>query len=80
MNRKTRGWPPQRRLRQAENCRRTQPWKKSTGPKTRAGKARMKENPLRHGLRSAEGVEWRRLMAAQRLFIKRVLAARLGPL
>lgn len=32
-------WPPERRARQAVNIRATQPWTKSTGPKTPEGKA-----------------------------------------
>lgn len=73
-----RNWSPEERRKQAEAIRTWKPWEKSTGPVTAAGKRKMKENPLRHGLRSVEGVEFRRLMALQRLFIRRVLAARLG--
>lgn len=32
-------WTPERRARQAEIIRQTQPWKSSTGPKTPEGKA-----------------------------------------
>ena len=47
------GWSPERRARQAELIRNWAPWRRSTGPKTEAGKARCSKNALRHGLRSA---------------------------
>ena len=34
------GWPPERRARQAERIRLWRPWCESTGPKTDIGKAR----------------------------------------
>lgn len=37
-------WTPERRAKQAEAIRRWQPWKKSTGPRTKEGKARSSRN------------------------------------
>jgi hypothetical protein len=37
-------WTPERRARQAEIIRATQPWKSSTGPKTPEGKAKSSRN------------------------------------
>ena len=48
------GWTPQRRKKQAEMIRNWQPWKSSTGAKTKAGKAVSKMNAHKHGLYSAE--------------------------
>ena len=45
------GWTPERRARQAALIRRWQPWQRSTGPKTEAGKARCSMNALKHGCR-----------------------------
>jgi hypothetical protein len=48
----TRGWTPERRARQAALIARWQPWRRSTGPRTDAGKARSAANALKHGFRS----------------------------
>jgi len=40
----TSAWPPERRAKQAEAIRRWQPWSKSTGPRTKGGKARSSRN------------------------------------
>ena len=45
------GWSPERRARQAALIRGWQPWRRSTGPKTEAGKARCSMNALKHGRR-----------------------------
>jgi hypothetical protein len=45
------GWTSERRARQAEAIRRWQPWTRSTGPRTEAGKARTRLNAYRGGVR-----------------------------
>ena len=45
------GWTPERRARQAETIRRWKPWKQSTGPRTRDGKAIASHNGWKGGTR-----------------------------
>ena len=47
-----RPWPEKRRQAQAQRCRAQKPWRYATGPKTRAGKARVIRNAYKHGRRS----------------------------
>ncbi len=70
MKSKTRGWPPERRKRQAEIIRETKPWTKSTGPKTEEGKEKVKMNAYKHGWRGAKVREFEALLRAQNQFIK----------
>jgi hypothetical protein len=50
--RKTNGWSEQRRSRHRELIHRWKPWLKSTGPKSKNGKAVVSRNALKHGARS----------------------------
>ena len=62
------GWTPERRSRQAALIRGWQPWRRSTGPKTEAGKAHCMMNALKHGFRSRATIEeFRRVRYAIRL-------------
>ena len=45
------GWTAERRARQSEAIRRWKPWEKSTGPRTKRGKARVARNAYRGGMR-----------------------------
>jgi hypothetical protein len=63
-------WTPERRAAQAERARKTQPWKKSTGPATPAGKGTVSQNARKHGARGAEMVHLRRVLRLQRAFLK----------
>ncbi len=58
----TRGWPPERRKRQAHLARRHRPWRHSTGPRTIEGKQKSARNNLRHGLYTASGRAFRATM------------------
>lgn len=48
-----RTWTPEQRLKQTALIRTWQPWKKSTGAKSAAGKEKSKMNALKHGMRGA---------------------------
>src|SRR5262245_15482999 len=66
------GWTAQRRARQAAAIRTWQPWRRSTGPKTEARRARAAQNAYRHGFRSADYL----LVAAEvRRAIRRVASS-----
>jgi len=75
--RSAKGWTQERRARQAERARLTQPWRNSTGPKTEAGKARVAMNAFRHGYRGrAWLIRVRRIRNAIRLCADTVFLAR----
>jgi hypothetical protein len=77
IRRRPKGWTPERRARQAESIRLSQPWRHSTGPRTEAGKARVAMNSLRHGCRSRAWIlKARRIRNAIRLCACTVLLAR----
>src|SRR5262245_51102238 len=59
--RRRKGWSNERRARQAARIREWAPWRRSTGPRTEAGKLRCAQNAFRHGDRSAERVQNLRL-------------------
>ena len=50
-------WSAERRAKQAERVRDSQPWLKSTGPKTQTGKVRSAANAKKHGFRSRAFIE-----------------------
>ena len=45
----TNGWTPERRARQSVMIQQWQPWKKSTGPMTKEGKAKVAQNGYKGG-------------------------------
>ncbi|GAA4417817.1 hypothetical protein GCM10023090_01960 [Acidovorax lacteus] len=45
----SKGWTPERRAQQAARIREQQPWLKSTGPKSAAGKATVSRNAFKGG-------------------------------
>jgi hypothetical protein len=50
---RAKGWSAERRARQAARIRDWAPWRRSTGPKTAAGRARCSQNALHHGFHTA---------------------------
>jgi hypothetical protein len=48
------GWTAERRRKQAKAIRRWKPWRKSTGPRTHAGKRGVAQNAYRGGMREFE--------------------------
>ena len=52
-------WTPERRARQAELIRKVKPWEKSTGPRTKEGKAIASQNARVHGRCSKKYLEER---------------------
>lgn len=59
---KSTGWTPEKRKRVALRTKLQKPWLKSTGPRSKAGKARIAQNAYRHGRRSARYIAaYRRL-------------------
>jgi len=78
IKRRPKGWSPERRARQAALIRSWQPWRRSTGPKTEAGKTRCAMNALKHGQRSQATIrEFQRIRYALRLAAKNIEAVKL---
>ena len=65
-----RNWTPEERAKQAAAIRKWKPWQQSTGPKTTAGKAASSQNALKHGFDSAAMDDLRRVLRAQRQYLK----------
>lgn len=62
-------WTPERRARQSELIRRWQPWTRSTGPRTAAGKAKASRNAWKGG-------HWQQIRELRRLLNAEVREAR----
>ena len=67
MTQNAKGWPPERRKAQAERIRQQQPWTRSTGPRTEAGKTRAALNATTHGMTGTSAQELRDALRAQRI-------------
>ena len=63
-------WPQERRKKQAENIRQTQPWRHSTGPTTDTGKAKVGQNGTKHGLRGGVFRKMEELLALHNKILK----------
>ena len=68
------GWSPERRARQSAMMKSAQIWKKSTGPRTKKGKARSALNATKHGHRGREWRHYYALLARQRVYVRDVVA------
>lgn len=66
----SRGWPPERRLKHAASTRAAKLWQKSTGPQTRAGKAKSAQNATKSGLFNAGWQVLRKAFTLYRRFLK----------
>ena len=55
-----RHWTQEERERQSELIKSWQPWQKSTGPQSDAGKAVAAKNAFKHGMRSVRGIKEQR--------------------
>jgi hypothetical protein len=67
---KSKRWMTHRKRKKAENCTATQPWVKSTGPKTTHGKSRASQNATTHGMRSKVMLDLQRALSQQLQFIR----------
>ena len=77
VKRRPKGWTPERRARQAALIRSWAPWRRSTGPKTEAGKARCSKNALKHGHRSRATIrEYQRIRYVLRLAARNIAMLR----
>jgi hypothetical protein len=77
-DRSRKGWSPERRVRQAVLIRNWAPWRRSTGPKTEAGKARCSQNALKHGFRSRATIrEYQKIRYVLRLAARNIAMLRL---
>ena len=75
--RRPKGWTPERRAQQAARIREWQPWGRSTGPRTEAGKAQSAMNGLKHGGRSrAHIMQMRRVRNVLRLAARNIAILR----
>ena len=66
----TKGWPPERRLKQSARMRARKIWRRSTGPRTLSGKAISSYNAMKYGSSSAGWRELRRALGVYRRFLK----------
>ena len=75
--RRPKGWTPERRAQQSARIRLWQPWRRSTGPRSEAGKAQSAMNGLKHGGRSrAHIMQMRRMRYVLRLAARNIAMLR----
>lgn len=66
------GWSAERRAKHAAAIRKWKPWAKSTGPRTKSGKAASARNAFKHGGRAAPVRALTRALCAQRRYLHMV--------
>lgn len=69
-------WSPARRTNHAAAIRRWKPWAKSTGPRTRSGKAKSAQNAVKHGCYALQHRLFAQGLAAQRASLRAILLHR----
>lgn len=69
-------WSPARRAKHAAAIQRWKPWAKSTGPRTRSGKAISAQNALKHGRYALQHRLFAQGLAAQRASLRVLLLHR----
>jgi hypothetical protein len=65
-------WTKEARRKQAEIQRVRQSWRRSTGPRTAAGKARSSRNAVKHGLYTGKYLEFHRVLRLHNRFLRQV--------
>src|SRR5689334_12392759 len=63
-------WTEERRKKQAEASKRWKPWEKSTGPRTKDGKERIRLNACKHGMRSQSAAALIGMFRANKAFVE----------
>lgn len=66
------GWTPARRLKQSQSIRSWRPWQSSTGPRTRAGKARASQNAAKPWTKNAGDKIMKTALKAQSRYLRAV--------
>lgn len=69
-------WTAEKRAEKAALIRLQAPWLRSTGPKSRRGKAKSAKNSLKHGYCGRDWRQFHALLAAQRWFVQAALLTR----
>lgn len=70
MTYKRRPYPLKHRKKLALQAKKRKPWKRSTGPKTKTGKARASQNAFLHGLYGRDFTNIQGVLLAQKAFVK----------
>ena len=68
-------WTEEDRQRQATVARKHRIWEKSTGPKTQEGKERIRENAVKHGMRSKTAIRLQETLHLQDKALEKVADA-----
>jgi hypothetical protein len=76
---KRRAYPAKYRAERAQLIRKTRPWERASGPKTRAGKAASSRNALKHGLHSADIEALRKLLRQQAARLRALAHVKMPP-
>ena len=63
-------WSEERKKKQAEAIKRWKPWEKSTGPKTKKGKARCSTNAIKSGAYTGKMKEMREMLRHNKAFLE----------